>query len=186
MDISKALRSTRNEAGKSQEFMALELEISRRTVQNWENGVSEPTISQATQWFNLVGKNPVPYLLEYAFPVAENLSAGDDDKKLRRVLLELIQSLPEEGIRQLMYLLCGRHGSSPRAIMQLVTAHLQTPLHDRVTQAGVIVRNYEIAKKKGTVTCPDNIQPDLDFLKSALASGENAVINDAREYTLKE
>lgn len=183
MEIAEALRQTRNESGKSQEYMAFELGVSRRTIQHWESGVSEPATGQLMDWFKLVNKNPIPYLLQKNYPEMYKISGKDDDQKIRSSLVTLISELPAEGIRQLLYLFYGDHGSSPRAVMQLITAHLQAPMQDRVTQAKVILHNYEMAKKKGKLARPDHIQPDLEFLKEAIAAGEEAVINDKTEYT---
>ncbi|MDO4977029.1 MAG: helix-turn-helix transcriptional regulator [Eubacteriales bacterium] len=184
MEIAEALRRSRNEAGKSQEFMAFELGVSRRTIQHWESGVSEPTIGMAMDWFRLLEKNPLPFLLQHVFPDMDRISGKDDDEKLKKVLLGLIAELPPEGVRQLLYLFYGDHGSSPRAIMQMVTAHLQTPMKDRVTQAHIIALNYEMAKQKGSIARPDHIQPDLEFLKAAIEAGKEATVRDASEYSM--
>ena len=184
MTIAESLRQTRYEAGKSQEFMAYELDVSRRTVQNWESAVSEPTIGQAIDWFKLCGKNPIPYILQYAYPNTDRISEKDSDEKLRAALLDLVKEMPPEAVRQIMYLFFGDHGSSPRAVMQLVTAHLQTPMKDRLTQAEVITKNYEIAKKKGTVARPNHIQPDVEYLRKAIATAEAAVLENAEEYSV--
>lgn len=185
MEINEILRSTRYESGKSQEFMALELGVARRTIQNWESGVSEPGISQAINWFQVIGKNPIPFLLQYLFPIMDNISAKDDMDKLRRALSRLIQELPDEGVRELLYLLYGDHGSSPVAVLNLMTAHLQTPMKDRVIHGEIIAKNYEIAKLKGTLAKPDHIQPNVELLRSAIALGEKAYLCDEKEYMIR-
>ena len=43
---AEALNQARKAGGKSQMDMAAEMDITRRTVQHWENGESEPTVSQ--------------------------------------------------------------------------------------------------------------------------------------------
>ena len=184
MEISEALRTVRNESGVSQEAIAFELGVARRTVQNWECGKSEPTIQQAIEWFSILGKSPIPYLLQIGIPSMERLKREDNDEKLRKAMHLLVDELPSEGMRELLYLFYGDHGSSPRAVLQLVTAHLQTPMKDRVTQAKVITHNYEIASKKEQVARPDHVQPDLEYLKKAIAAGEEAVIRDETEYSL--
>ena len=180
MTIAEALRLTRNESGKSQEYMAFELGVTRKTILNW---VSEPTIGQAVTWFKLTGKSPIPYLLQHVFPQMEKISSKDSDEKILAALLELINELPPEGVRQLMYLFYGDHGSSPRAVLQMVTAHLQTPMKDRISHGQLIATNYEIAQRTGTLARPDHIQPDLSYLKSAIESGKTAVENNTKEYS---
>lgn len=182
MTISEALRITRNESGKSQEFMAFELGVTRRTILNWENGVSEPSVSQAISWFKLVDKNPIPYLLQTVYPSMDKISHKDDDTRILTALMQLINDLPTEGVRQLMYLFFGDHGSSPRAVLNMVTAHLQTPMKDRIAQGQLIATNYEIAEKTGTLSRPDHIQPDFEFFLTAIDSAKSAVEKNAKEY----
>jgi len=184
MTVSEALRITRNESGKSQEFMAFELGVNRRTIQNWESGASEPSVGQAISWFKLVDKNPIPYLLQGIYPGMDKISYKDDDEKILTSLLGIINDLPAEEVRQLMYLFFGNHGSSPRGILQLVTAHLQTPMKDRISHAQLIATNYEIAKRTSTLARPDNIQPDLTYLNSAIAAAKDAVERNAKEYSV--
>ena len=182
MTIAEALRATRNEAGKSQEYMAFELGVTRRTILNWENGVSEPAISQAIQWFRLVDKNPIPYLLQCTYPEMDKISHKDDDAKILTSLMQLINDLPAAGVRQLMYLFFGNHGSSPRAVLQMITAHLQTPMKDRIAHGQLVATNYEIAKRTDNLARPEHIQPDLDYLNAAIATAKNAVEKNAKEY----
>ncbi|MCQ2495646.1 MAG: helix-turn-helix domain-containing protein [Lachnospiraceae bacterium] len=183
MTIAEALRKTRNEAGKSQEFMAFELGVTRRTILNWENGVSDPSVVQTITWFKLVNKNPIPFLLQSIYPDMDKISPKDDDSKILASLMQLINDLPAEGIRQLMYLFFGNHGSSPRAVLQMITAHLQTPMKDRIAHGQLVATNYEIAKRTGTLAHPDYIQPDTDYLNAAIASAKDAVEKKAAEYS---
>ena len=146
--------------------------------------MSEPSITQAITWFKLVDKSPIPYLLQTVYPNMDKISAKDDDARILTALLQLINDLPVEGIRQLMYLFFGNHGSSPRAVLQMITAHLQTPMKDRIAHGQLIETNYEIAQKTNTLANPNHIQPDLECLNASIESAKKAVINQAKEYCL--
>ena len=182
MVIADALRTTRNNAGKSQEYMALEIGVTRRTILNWETGVSEPSVGQAIAWFRLLHKNPIPYLLQCSYPDMDKISYKDDDSKILASLMQLINDLPAEGVRQLMYLFFGNHGSSPRAVLQMITAHLQTPMKDRISHGQLVATNYEIAQRTNTLAQPNHIQPDLDCLAAAIEAAKAAVEKNANEY----
>ena len=184
--LSQMLGIARAKAGKSQEYMALELRVARKTVQNWEKGTTSPSFEQVVGWFRILTVNPLPYLIQYVFPEMENSYAKGSDEKIRKNLSVLVENMPIESAKQLLFLLYGEHGSSSRAVMNLMTTHLQTPLRDRVTQAGVIVRNYEFAKKKGEVLNDKNVKPDIDFLKKAIENGEDAVIKGVEEYSIAD
>lgn len=180
MTIAEALRTTRNEIGKSQEFMAFELGVTRRTIMNWENGVSEPSVSQALTWFRLTERSPIPYLLQTAYPDMDKISSKDSDARILTALIQLINDLPAEGIRQLMYLFFGNHGSSPRAVLQMITAHLQTPMKDRISHGQLVAIDYEIAQKTGSLAHPDHIQPDLDCLNAAITDAVTAIQKNSK------
>lgn len=184
MEIYEALREARNNAGKSQEYMALELGIARKTVQNWESGVSEPSLGQALAWFRALHINPLPYLFQVVHTDMDHINSNSDIPRLRESLISLLEDMPEEGIRQLLYLLYGDHGSSPRAVLSMVTAHLQCPMSDRVTQGKVILNNYQRAKKKDRLTSTSHIQPNEELLEYAIQQGENADIENKNAYVL--
>lgn len=182
--LSDILCLTRGMSGISQEAIANELGIARKTVQNWEKGTTSPSFDQVIGWFKVVKVSPLPYLFQYIYPDMESLNDSDNNKLIKQSLLTLLDSLPPEGIKELLYLFYGEHGSSPRAILNLITAHLQTPMKDRVTQAGVIIKNYELALKKNQVTDSNHVQPNLPFLKDALERGENAFLSDEDSYMM--
>ena len=182
MTIAEALRSTRNEAGKSQEYMACELGVTRRTILNWERGVSEPSVAQTIAWFQLTDKNPIPYLLQNVYPDMDKISHKDADAKILNALIKLINDLPAEAVRELMYLFFGNHGSSPRAVLQMITAHLQTPMKDRIVHGQLVATNYELALRTGTLAHPEHIQPDLEYLNAAIETAKTAVEKKAGEY----
>lgn len=186
MDVCEALRESRNLSGKSQEYMALEIGIARKTVQNWERGTSEPTIGQAVAWFKALDISPLPYLLQIVHNDMDRINGKDDFNKLKASLNKLLQELPEEGVRQLLYLFYGDHGSSPRAILNMVTAHLQTPMEARVTQGSVILKNYEMAQKKHVLTAEDHVQPNVELLKKAINMGEEAAVKNLDAYILSD
>ena len=182
--FAKIFISSRYECGKSQEFMAAELGVSRKTVQNWEKGLSSPSFFQATEWFRVLGLNPIPYYLEFIFPHMNLESQHElDSNEVSLALHENIDQLTDTERRQLLYLLTGRHGSSPSAVLHLLNAHLQTPIRDRFNAAHTIYQNYVIEKQMNNLVNPDDIQPDLDLLKHAIEEGRQAIYNGNTGYS---
>lgn len=184
MKINDALRESRGATNKSQEYMALELGIARKTVQNWEKGVSEPTIKQALEWFRVLGISPIPYLFQVVHEDMDRISSVDEEKKLRDALKRMIEVIPEEGMRQLLFLFYGDHGSSPRAVLNMITAHLQTPMENRVSHGTLILKNYEIASQKGTTTGGKHIKPDVYYIKDAIERAQTASITNDSAYVM--
>lgn len=180
--LSRMLMLSRAESGISQEKVALELGIAKRTVQNWERGISAPTLPQAIQWFRVMKVAAMPYFLQFMFPEIEGISPKNDNEKIRTNLIKLIETLPPEGVRQLMYLFYGNHGSSPRAVLNMITAHLQTPLKDRYTHANMILSDYQLYNDKVETTNPEHIQPDVKSLETAIAKSRKSILQNKDNY----
>lgn len=56
--FSRIWSTSRANAGKTQEFMANGLGISKKTVQNWESGITSPDLFMGSEWFHVLGINP--------------------------------------------------------------------------------------------------------------------------------
>ena len=81
--FSKIWWQSRADAEKSQEYMALGLGVSKKTIQNWEKGIAAPNLYQGIEWFQLLGLNPMHYYLEFLYPsLFGNKTDNDEDKKL--------------------------------------------------------------------------------------------------------
>lgn len=142
--FAKIWWKSRADAKVSQEYLAMELGVSKKTIQNWEKGVSSPTFFQGNEWFRALGLNPMPYYLEYVYPDSEGISSQDDDERIAGLLLRIVADLPTVAQRQLLYLLYADHGSTPVGMLQMITAHLQTPLRERLSHAMMIAHDYNI------------------------------------------
>ena len=97
--------SSRAAGKRSQEFMALELGISKKTVQNWEKGLSSPDLFQCLEWFRVLGLNPMTYLMEFIYPEADSNASED----------ALSAVLTPRQKKSVTYIYTGSHGSSPAA-----------------------------------------------------------------------
>lgn len=182
--LAKILMMSRAESGLSQEKVALELGIAKKTVQNWERGISSPTLPQAIGWFRVMKIAAMPYFIEFMFPDMEGISKNDTDESLRKKLILLIETLPPEGIRQLLYIFYGDHGSSPRATLNIMTAHLQTPLRDRYNHATIILNDYEISYDKKENVGENHIHPNTEIIQSAIDQSRKAIVNNKTSYIL--
>lgn len=93
---------SRAEAGITQETMAMELGVSKKTIQNWERGLSFPNAFQIFEWFEVLGKNPIPYMLAYQYPSNTDLDSKFHGymnvvkKENRERLVELYESNSNE------------------------------------------------------------------------------------------
>lgn len=182
--LARILALARAESGMSQETLALELGIAKKTVQNWEKGTSTPTLPQAIAWFRVLQVAAMPYFLQFMFPDIEGIKSKASDKHVLESLLALIETLPMEGVRQLMYLFYGNHGSSPRAIINMVTAYLQIPLKERYYIDCAIQEKYEMAKDMSNIVKEEHIQPDEEFMKKSISREREAILENKQSYIM--
>lgn len=175
----------RCKAGKSQEYMAMELGVSKKTIQNWENGTSSPSFFQSLEWFRALNMNPFPHYLELVYPEELNgLKGTDSDEKINEAFDALAETLPISAKRALLYLFYGEHGSSPNAIIQLMLAHLHTPLQSRIAEATLTAQMYEMASELDNLVCKDNIMPDMDVLNDAILHAKISAIHQECGYNI--
>lgn len=185
--FAKIWWKSRAEAAKTQEYMALELGVARKTIQNWEKGVSAPSFFQGTEWFRALGLNPMPYYLSFLFPEGvDEIKPKDSDAEIEKALLLVIRQLDSIDKRRLLYLLYGNHGSSPKAVLNLINAHLQTPMKDRIVQAITIANNYEIENELGEIVKSDHIQPDMELLHKSIDNARDAIVNKQDGYSVAD
>lgn len=182
--FSKIWWQSRADADKSQEFMALGLGVSKKTVQNWEKGISAPDLFQGSEWFRILGLNPLPYYLAFLYPdLFGDISPDKSDEELNLALHHLIDQATPIEKRQLLFLMAGKHGSSWYALLQMFTAHCHTSMQCRVGTARIVLDNYEMQQETGELVCTDNVAPDLDVLRNAIESGKSAAQQKRPGYT---
>ena len=134
--FSRIWWKSRADAGLSQEEMAIGLGVSKKTIQNWEKGISAPDLFQGSEWFRLLGLNPMPYYLEFVYPTLfSDFSPDKSDAEIEDALIHLIRQASPKEKRELLFLMAGKHGSSWFALLQMFTAHCHTSMQCRVSTA---------------------------------------------------
>ena len=181
--FSKIWWQSRADSQKSQEYMALSLGVSKKTIQNWEKGVSAPDLFQGCEWFRVLGLNPMPYYLAFLFPdIFGTPHAFENDRNIEQALSLLIEQSSSMEKRQLLFLMTGQHGSSWHSLLQMFIAHCHTSMQARVTASRMILENYEMEEELGTLVCPDSVRPDLNTLRSAITQGKQAAQEGKTSY----
>lgn len=181
--FSKIWWKSRADSGKSQEFMAMGLGVSKKTIQNWEKGISSPSLFQGFEWFKLLGLNPTPYFYAFLYPdLMDGVSPGDDDEKIESALFQLIQSLTMKEKRELFFLMMGEHGSSWYSLLQMMTAHCHTTMQSRALVARIVCENFEMDKERNMLVCPNHIMPDIVTLERSVNLGKNAAMKNENGY----
>lgn len=181
--IGTALAKARVSANLSQREMAHMIEKNERTVQNWEKGVSSPDSDEIMDWCSACGVSPITVFMEVIHP---DLYKEADNKKsdaaVDQELQMLVQALPPLTKRLLLFVLKGRHGSSPPAVISEIAANLHCPLNNRASVCGTIIDQYTYAQIAGLDPCPDAPHPPIDDLKINYKAGRAAAEKGAFGY----
>lgn len=186
-NLSYLISQARIDGGKTQEQIAEIMGVSRSTIQNWEKGNSLPDLDEFGKLCEAAGVNPVPYVLQFYCPLEfEGITGRDEDLRIRNALKLLADNLPIRDCRGMLYVLYGNHGSSQTALIQMMIAHLQTPMANRVIDAKVVADHYEFAEKLGFIVNPENIQPDMNILRQAIKEATDAVFNKESGYFIQK
>ena len=173
-------RRSREDAGKSQDYLAKKLGVSKKTIQNWESGFSSPSQIMGFKWFKALDLQPLPYYLSLLYGDFEEISQEDNDDKIEDALLTLVKGLSPTMKRQLLFILYGDYGSSPRGVIELFVAYLHSPIIARLSIAQAILTNYEISEAYKT-TAP-HIKPDLPLLRELLEKHKETVIEKKKSF----
>ena len=173
----------REKAGRSQEYMALELGVSKKTVQNWERGISFPDLMQSREWFRVLNINPLPYYLEIISPY-KSKNITEDVNTVDETFQALCDEIPTEAKQAILHLFYGQHGSDPFTLLQLLLAYIHLPLRVRIIPAALISQLYETEKELCSIICPNDTPPDLDLLNDSIRRARVAVMHKEYGYTV--
>ncbi len=182
--VASMWRAAHEQAGISQAQAALLIGVSKNTIQNWECGMSSPSQAQGFYYFNALGVQAMPFYLKLFYPEEfGEISVETPDDQIDKALMTLISNLPVEEKRKLLYVAYGEHGSSPPAVLDMVCAHLHTPLIARIGVAELIRSNFSLSNGVHRVTNAKNIMPNMEQLDDAIAAAREAVVRKVEHYT---
>lgn len=181
------LAKSRNDANKSQRYMANKLGKSVGTIQNWESGYSAPTVIETIEWFNAIGIEPLRYILDFLYPDKYNsLTPEDNDAEIEAALLNYVSKVANHSNKRMIaYCIFGRTGSSWESQLNMICALNHLPLMDRVNIAQNIYDLFLIRKSQNTLINIKNIMPNLTDLKNAIESCKKSVYEGKKGYTKK-
>ena len=186
--MGRLLADARNRNGKTQYDVAAAVNVSRATVVNWENGMSNPDIFQIEDYLDYLGEDPIYRLKNYRNPklydVLTNsgtINEQEIDDELCKIILELSPMVK----LQMLFLFSGMHGRNPDAIMQEMNAILQIPLKTGHGVAALVHSLYESAVAHGELNCPDAVKPDMEIWENSILAGFNAVKERKGGYSVK-
>lgn len=181
--LANMFRMSRNKSGKSQDWVAKKLGVSKKSVQNWESGMSTPNLLTTFDWFNAIGIPMYPFFMSVLHPKEiDGISKDTEESKLRNALNVYIQEMPDHQMRELLFYFFGKHGSAPNGVLEMLTAYLHLPLSMRISIAQSIQTNYEICNANGLLTNTDHVLPNEDSLNYYIDAGKSAALKGQSSY----
>lgn len=181
--FAEMYRQSREDAGKSQEYCARALGVSRKTVQNWESGLSTPNQIIGVEWFKVLGLSPMPYL--HNVYLGESFSKRKTESEYHKnELIKFIQNASPNLVEKLFYIFCGKHGSSPVGIVEICLMHVNVPMQARIQLAQGVLSSYKLFKILGGEALNANVEVDVDLIEEAIEKATEAVTKNNKGYTL--
>lgn len=175
-------KKSRNDAGRSQQWIADALGVSKKTVQNWEDGITCPSISMGFEWFKALGLQPMHYYLDVIYP--DGHTNTNDEQEINKALIAFVTGIPLEYKEKILYFAYGDHGSSPFCVLDMVSAHLHLPLKDRIMIANMIMAAHGVNATFGDLVNEGTADPDIDRLRLAIRKCRESVLNGDTKYTV--
>lgn len=175
------LQQAREEAGVTQEELAVRLGKARKTIQLWEYGVTSPDGTQIFDIFEVLGMNEIPWMQKYKYDIDPH---EDDEISMKKEQLsQALENMTPFEVNAMHLLWCHPNGHSRPAYCSKIVADLQSPMGSCYSTALMIQANYLNAQARGEVRFPDLIQPDINILSQAIEKGRDAFINNRNEYS---
>lgn len=164
-DIANVISYVRKNAGLSRSKLAALIDVSERTIANWENGVSKPDADHFLDVFYACNQHLISVMRTMN---SEQMFGGDiSPEEIRQRLIAMIRSeTTDEMNRELLYNLSADHGSDAAAQLHMCTAYNHLPREDRYDICGTVIDRYELRKDQGRLIRTEYaVKPDIEYLK---------------------
>ena len=179
----KMWRQSRTDAGKSQQYMADALGVSKKTVQNWEQGLSHPGSDFGLRWFDVLGLHSMAYYLKAIYDFEPKNIEQYDEKEVDEILSAFILAMPMPVKLMMLHMMSRADGANPISLINLAYANDLAPLRDRVNIAQDVITNYQIMESLGELPTDMPVKPDIELLQKATTAGLEAVKQGKKTYS---
>lgn len=171
-------------SGMTEAEIADKMKISRRTIYNWIYGTSFPTFPQTIQWFIATRQRMMPWIAKMQYFEKDRKPQKLTEEQMNKDLIDFLDLLSPAQKARLHFIFCGEHGSSPDGILEMVSAHLHTPLVNRFQIASMIMLNYEMAEASKELILRDEAEPNIEVLRESVTKGRDAILQGFDSYII--
>lgn len=183
--MAEMLATSRESCGKSQKYMAKAMGKAIGTIQNWEYGYSAPNMIETMEWFEILGINPLRYMLDFLHPETyKELTADSSTDEIRQAVIQWFADVSSDSdIRKIAYCIFGNTGSSFTGQLDEWCALNHLPLMDRINVADVVTNLYKLRKMRDELRGYDHIMPDIDNLENCIYQAKMATMERKEDYS---
>lgn len=171
--VAEMLNELMSFRGISVRELAKAAEVSEKTARNWLDALSEPKTSTLVTIFERLGVPMIPF---------SQSASPSKDSEMRRQLHYYIDNLAtEHDIKNLHYVLAGRHGSASSSVLVEAACNMSCSMHHRYQVANSVLDNYLFELHSGTIlnTVSDE---DLQRFQHAIQLGREAALRGEDSY----
>lgn len=180
---TKVLRESFYKSGISEIDVANRVGVHVKTLRSWIEGRTFPTFPQVVRWFIALRTRMIPWIMKMPyFEDDSNIKSKITEEELESGLIDFLHSLTPAQKERLYFIFCSEHGSAPEGLLEMVDAHLHTPLRDRYKIASSILLNYQMALANKEAVCTGEADPNIEILSDSINKGKEAIINGQNGY----
>ena len=161
----------------TQEDLAADLNVSSQAIRFWEQGKSEPRLSQFVALCQSLGMEAHAVLKAIEHP--EVSRPPEDIEAMRSALCRFLQEEADADFIRSAYQMTFRLRRP--SIMQLFLAYLALPLHRQQRNAWSIMDDWVFADRAGDLR-EDVPRPNIEVLRKAHQIGRDAALEGANDY----
>lgn len=177
----KMMFTAMKDCGRTRRIMMDAMQVSSKTIYNWENGYSYPNVKQMSEWFDILGADMNLYYNIFFCSDRMQGSSSMSDNEIRRKLHEQIDSYTKRRRALLHFILCGKHGADIDSLINLTVCYLQTQWKDRIVQAALTLSNYRLNRERKEYP----IEPNTDLLHATIQTCSESYISGQDGYNIK-
>ena len=172
-DLAFLVRNAREQAHLTRQELADKLGISKRTIDNWESGVSRPIADSLLDVYEACNAE-----IAKAIITADSYDAESDIEVVRQRVITYLRTIADDDmIRQLDYNLLSSHGSIAKAQVNLCTAYNHFNKDDKYDVCRTIIGKYKLKQDLGKLINMGEPLPDIEYLEK--------VCHDVREELIR-
>lgn len=175
--IAKMLIASREDVGKTRQYMIDSMQISSKTLWNWENSLSYPNAKQLFEWFDILNVDIQQYINHY---YSNDECYAMDDKQIKKDLHREIDYSTSRRRKLLHFILCSKHSGDMDGFLNLMVAYLQTQWKDRIAQSALIMTNYRLNREKKV----HPVTPNVNLVDKSIKSCSESYMQGKEGYKL--